>query len=410
VVILIDEYDAPLNDRPNDTVAEQILTVYRQFFTQLKALDEFIQFAYVTGITSYGLAGIYSGANNFVDLSSKIDFESHCAVTEEELRWAVKATRPQDSPITDEVMEILKKQYNGYSWNLEQSKDERHTFFNPLFVASYCNSGKLEDYWGKTSSGSLFNRFTALVTINVDESEYVDCTEMSSPWYPSANTKYDCARLLFEAGYFTVVDVKSSDSTKALVQLAVPNEQVRMMLNSDYTTSVLPKQFVTTIEFDEARKTLLRGDMFAFFDRLDLIRASIPYHHKEHFNDESAFVVFALQIFRLSGVAFVCEESSFQGRSDFVLFAADTIFVLEFKAKNADGDKQKLKSVCDSALHQIEKNDYSKSQFIARHKTQTSKLVWVAVVADKGIDERRFAMIATKQADEKPILYHLIGS
>ena len=83
-VILIDEYDAPLNERPDAAVFDEILEVYRAFFTTVKYLDKIIQFVYVTGITSYGMAGIYSGANNFVDLTSDVRFESMCAFTENE--------------------------------------------------------------------------------------------------------------------------------------------------------------------------------------------------------------------------------------------------------------------------------------------------------------------------------------
>ena len=68
VVILIDEYDSPLNKMLSANIDfAGMLEVYKEFFSTIKCMDHCIEFAYVTGITSYGLAGLFSGANNFVD-------------------------------------------------------------------------------------------------------------------------------------------------------------------------------------------------------------------------------------------------------------------------------------------------------------------------------------------------------
>jgi hypothetical protein len=75
----------------------------------------------ITGITSYGLAGIFSGANNFEDVTNDAAFESMCAITESEFRVAIRATRPLDMQMSEALMDTMKFEYNGYSWNLDRS-------------------------------------------------------------------------------------------------------------------------------------------------------------------------------------------------------------------------------------------------------------------------------------------------
>ena len=55
-LILIDEYDAPLNERENDKVSRGILAIYEPLFSTIKSLNDIIELVYVTGITSYGMA------------------------------------------------------------------------------------------------------------------------------------------------------------------------------------------------------------------------------------------------------------------------------------------------------------------------------------------------------------------
>ena len=254
VVVLIDEYDTPLNERASDVVFQGILGEYKKFFTELKALDQYISFAYVTGITSYAMAGIHSGANNFLDLTHYPNFESMCAFTEEEFKAAVSATRPQESPMSADTIAAIKVQYNGYSWDLEQrKKGERRTLFNPFFVAMYCKTGKLDDYWGQTTSVSLVAKFPAIVSIDIDaqSTSVIKRSVLKKPWFPSDNSPQDCVRHLFEAGYFTVVDViddapastaSFAATLDADVKLGIPNQQILKLFKSDYLSSS-PSEF-----------------------------------------------------------------------------------------------------------------------------------------------------------------------
>lgn len=85
VIILIDEYDHPLNNfKINIDTRREIFESMKRFFEIIKAEDSLVAFAYVTGITSYGMAELFSGANNFDNLSFHADIHDLCGFTKEE--------------------------------------------------------------------------------------------------------------------------------------------------------------------------------------------------------------------------------------------------------------------------------------------------------------------------------------
>ena len=410
VVVLIDEYDTPLNERANDDVFQDILSQYQIFFTELKALEENIRFAYVTGITSCAMSGFYSGANNFLDWTHSSTFESMCAFTEEEVQAVVNATRPQDPSMSADEMAAIKVQYNGYSWDLSQrEKGKRRTLFNPYFVAMYCNSGKVADYWGQTTSASLVAKFPAIVSIDVmaHSSSVIKRSVLEKPWFPSDNSSQDCVRTLFEAGYFTVVDVideapasaaNSATSRDADVHLGVPNQQIRKLITSDYLSSLLPLKVRETPAFRAGKAAIEDGDVVGLFKSLNDLYASIPYQLTGGFKYENAWHVFAFTALSSMslGEDLVSEDSSQRGRSDIVFFVNGVLFVVEFKVVQANGSTALLETAARKAIEQIG-SGYLKSVFVSSRLKRASKVVLVGVVADTAPGKKGFAMIATSE-------------
>lgn len=86
VVILIDEYDAPLLDSNSDTpLQQQLRTEMRKFFIPLKGLGQYIHFLFITGISKFSQLSIFSGLNNLQNISMCDDFSALCGITGEEL-------------------------------------------------------------------------------------------------------------------------------------------------------------------------------------------------------------------------------------------------------------------------------------------------------------------------------------
>lgn len=86
VVILIDEYDKPILDcLLDETLHEELKAELRGFYAVIKANDQYIKFALLTGVTKFGQMSIFSGLNNLNDVSLRPEFNAVCGITESEI-------------------------------------------------------------------------------------------------------------------------------------------------------------------------------------------------------------------------------------------------------------------------------------------------------------------------------------
>ena len=86
VVVLIDEYDAPLLDSNSDALLQQQLrNEMRKFFSPLKGLGQYLRFLFITGISKFSQLSIFSELNNIENISMDEPYAAICGITEEEL-------------------------------------------------------------------------------------------------------------------------------------------------------------------------------------------------------------------------------------------------------------------------------------------------------------------------------------
>jgi hypothetical protein len=171
VVVLIDEYDMPLNSRPD--LQTNLTEVYKRLFTAIKASDAYIDYAYVTGITSYGLTGVLSGANNFRNISFSPEFEGLCGFTVEETKELMSRA---NLFLNEDDFSRFKNKYNGYSWRTDRdfgAADEKTTegrvvtYFNPFLVTCSCQEKTMDvPFWVRTASDSLMKTFPRLRSVD----------------------------------------------------------------------------------------------------------------------------------------------------------------------------------------------------------------------------------------------------
>ena len=88
VVVLIDEYDAPLLDSNSDALLQQQLrNEMRKFFSPLKGLGQYLRFLFITGISKFSQLSIFSELNNLQNISMRDDFSALCGITAVETRY-----------------------------------------------------------------------------------------------------------------------------------------------------------------------------------------------------------------------------------------------------------------------------------------------------------------------------------
>ena len=147
VVVLIDEYDAPLLDVVHEHENLSILrNIMRNFYSLLKACDPYLRYVFLTGITKFSQLSIFSELNNIENISMDEPYAAICGITEDEVGTQMKedvAWLAKQLNITaDEVLTKLKENYDGYHFTYP-SPD----IYNPFSLLTAMSKGKIGSYW-----------------------------------------------------------------------------------------------------------------------------------------------------------------------------------------------------------------------------------------------------------------------
>ena len=225
VVILIDEYDAPLLDVVHEETALPILrNVMRNFYSPLKASDPYLQFVFLTGITKFSQLSIFSELNNLTNISMYPEFAGVCGITKEEVLtqmqdYIERLARANEWTI-EEAINQLKQQYDGYhfAW---PSPD----LFNPFSLLNAFNAKRIENYWFASGTPTylieMMRRFDTL------PSDISRMEAMSSEFDAPTEGMQSIIPLLYQSGYVTI---KGYDRDAQLYTLDLPNGEVRIGL------------------------------------------------------------------------------------------------------------------------------------------------------------------------------------
>jgi len=228
VVILIDEYDAPLlNNLDNLDIARAIQKVMKHFFSVIKSLDAFghIHAIFITGVTKFAKTSIFSGFNNLNDMTLSPETSMLLGYSFDELQnnfgdYAQEFSKKNKITISD-LFEILKNKYDGYRF----SSDPIYVY-NPYSVINCFDKNKIANYWLETGTPKflielLKKNYAALTDIQTKQmsSKFLSTFEIGElPLIP----------ILYQAGYVTIADYNVENETYSL---KFPNEEVSLSFN-----------------------------------------------------------------------------------------------------------------------------------------------------------------------------------
>ena len=147
VVVLIDEYDAPLLDVVHEERNLPVLRdVMRNFYSPLKACDPYLRYVFLTGITKFSQLSIFSELNNIQNISMVKEYAAICGITEEEMRTQMDADLDSFAGkldiSKDQLLDKLKTYYDGYHFTWP-SPD----LYNPYSLMNAFGEGELHAYW-----------------------------------------------------------------------------------------------------------------------------------------------------------------------------------------------------------------------------------------------------------------------
>ena len=223
VVVIIDEYDAPLLDVVHEKENLQpLLRIMQNFYSPLKMLDPYLEFTFITGITKFPQSSIFSGLNNLDNISMFNQYSAICGISKTELTTQMKPdieALGEDLGMTyEECLAELTRFYDGYHFS-EKSED----VFNPFSLVKALNARKIAPYWFGSGTPSYLIKSLQKYHVNVTDIEQksvsIDDFDVSPEQMTSA------LPLLYQSGYLTIKQYKPF--TKSY-KLGYPNQEVKI--------------------------------------------------------------------------------------------------------------------------------------------------------------------------------------
>ncbi|MDD6851715.1 MAG: AAA family ATPase [Bacteroidales bacterium] len=344
VVIIIDEYDAPLLDVVHEEEnLPKLRDVMRNFYSPLKACDPYIRFAFLTGITKFSQLSIFSELNNIKNVSMDKKYAAICGITKEELTEQfgdyIDAFAKEKGKTHDEIVAELAYRYDGYHFTWP-SPD----IFNPYSLLNAFSDMEFNNYW--FGSGTPTYLIEMMRKFNVQPSELGPQSVGSLGFDAPAERLTSLTPLLYQSGYLTIKDYNSKIKCYTL---DIPNNEVRIGLME----SLFPK-YVNT---DIGKWNPLLGNMAVMIEEDDMDGAirflqtfldTVPYC--DNANSEGHYQQMLYIIFSLMGFYLDVEVHTAKGRVDLVLHAPQALYIIEIK----------LNKSAEAAMEQIELKQYDK--------------------------------------------------
>ena len=338
VVVLIDEYDAPMLDSINDhALQEYIRNRVRSLFSPLKEQAQYLRFVFLTGISKFSQLSVFSELNNLQQLTFNPAYEGICGITEEELLTQLKPDiellvekqnhldrREGITHTFDSIVADLKYWYDGYHFSKEMTD-----VYCPWSLINAFSMGDIMNFW--FSSGTPTSLINILRTrTNITLTELEGYTAKLSRFDAPTERITDPIPALFQSGYLTL---KSYDGRRDQWTLGFPNEEVREgfahCLYQYYMEDYVGSADALAIAFND-----LRFQDKTFEQFVEVIRkwyAGIPYSITDKNQNEQLYQSLLYAGFLAVGADIQAEEQTSDGRMDIALKLPHGIYILELK-------------------------------------------------------------------------------
>ena len=332
VVILIDEYDAPLQHSWGTAEHEACTAVYRDVFAILKSDDVMLRFVFITGITKFTQISLFSVLNNLTNISFEPEYAAVCGITEEELydnfqpEIAQLATQYGWTP--EEAMHRLKDYYDGYHFSDLNMAD----IYNPFSLVNALSQLRLRSYWASSGATSMLPKMVSDIELQLDRLEH--CSVLRDELETSDVTGGP-ELFLYQSGYLTI---KASDEFGYI--LGIPNEEVRQALNLMVLPALTLRQQGETQSIQaNLFRQLGTGQVDDAMRTLRSLIADVPYSNKKmaSMDMEERYRLIISTVLQAVGIRVEVERMLATGRIDIVAWVPRYIYVLELKLTGNGG-------------------------------------------------------------------------
>jgi len=336
VVILIDEYDRPILDVVDDIEQAKINREFiKGLYSVMKGVDEYIQFAFLTGVSKFSKASVFSGLNMLEDITLTPKFGNICGYTQNNIENEFKI-------YLDGVdLNKVKEWYNGYNF----LKDDVYNTFDLLQFIK--NDYLFSNYWFATGTPTFLiklieknNYFLSKLNNLIVGEQILDSFDIEN---------LDLEVVLYQSGYLTI-DKRIIDEDLDIIEysLKLPNREVKQSFNDMIIKFIMDKSNYN-IDKKNIIVSLKNKNLDDFKNAFIQIFSSIPYNNytKSKLNQYEGFYASIVYVYLQSlGLDIIGEDVTNKGRIDLTIKFQDCIYIIEFKVGG------------DDALAQIKEKKY----------------------------------------------------
>jgi hypothetical protein len=396
VVLLVDEYDAPvMHVLHNAELLPEVREVMRDFFEPLKACNQYLRFVFITGVSTFTQMGIFSALNNLRKITSNNRYATICGITEQELRdyfgQGICHLAKAENISEEEMLAKLKDKYDGYHFSKGLVD-----IYNPFSLLNAFVDTELGNYWFDSGTSSTLvdalKQYVGNFKLDlqaIDEGTYYSLDQFLS----SLEDKAQIIPLLYQTGYLTIKGHKRINMSD-YYQLGVPNAEVRIGLYKNLLPlyfAVEDKNSIANLA-NEASEGLVTGDIDKALNILRSALKSIPYEKgtkkrlKDKKETEGYYHQFFHFFFYLMYGDIRSEVRHSTGATDVEITTSKYIYVIEIKVDASP----------EVALKQIDDKEYAVPHMVGHRavykvgvnfSTKSRTLSDWRVVEAKGVTE-----------------------
>ena len=355
VIILIDEYDVPIQEGYLDGFYDEIIDFIKSLLSNSLKSNNSLKMGILTGVLKVSKESIFSDLNN-LKVYSIVDkkYEEYFGFTESETKELLEY---YDLTLTKEVKDM----YNGYDFG-------GTPIYNPWSILNYAESGELEIYWVNTSGNDLIrslllktngenkSQLEKLVLGETLEFKYNDkITYQDFDNYNSLNT---ILNVMFSSEYLTID--KHKQMTSEIKYVKIPNLEVKKLITSimsDLTKKTTYEDLF--IKINKFNNALEKNDKVSMEQILNKMFTSLSYMDSQ----EYFYHAYTLGIFKSlldnNGYIIKSNREAGRGRFDVMIREIDNSvgYVIEFKLASAE---EEMETSAKDAINQMKDKEYYK--------------------------------------------------
>lgn len=352
VVVIIDEYDAPLLEVLHEEgMLDRMRKVMQEFFVPLKACEAMVKFCFITGITKFSQLSIFSTINNLTNVTLDSRFAAICGITEDELTTTLRSDIDELAKVFgytfEEMHAKLKLQYDGYHFS-----ESLVGVYNPFSLMKAFLQQKLSSFWFESGTPTFLIRQMQKFNTDITSMERIEVS--ASAFDQPTENMQSALPLLYQSGYLTIKEYNREIDEYVL---SLPNQEVRV----GYVKGLIP--IYTGLDDSNVQigfaakfwKALRIGDIEQAMQEMKVYLAGVPYvdGFKKKLADaataEGFYEYTMYLIFSMLNVYAKTQVKCAGGRIDMVVWMPDATYVFEFKTTGTAAD----------ALRQIDEKGYA---------------------------------------------------